>query len=60
MVELKPLNHTGTVRLETERLVLRPTSLRYKFKKFRSKPLTKLHKICYNRNIQRTARRFSP
>ena len=27
MAELKPLNHTGTVRLETERLVLRPTSV---------------------------------
>ncbi len=27
MAELKPLNHTGTVRLETERLILRPTSL---------------------------------
>lgn len=27
MTELKPLNHTGTVRLETERLILRPTSI---------------------------------
>lgn len=27
MPELKPLNHTGTVRLETERLILRPTSI---------------------------------
>jgi len=27
MVELKPLNLTGTVRLETERLILRPTSI---------------------------------
>jgi len=27
MAELKPLNHTGTVRMETERLILRPTSI---------------------------------
>jgi len=27
MIELKPLNHTGTVCLETERLVLRPMSV---------------------------------
>ena len=27
MTELKPLNHTGTVRLETERLILRPMSI---------------------------------
>ena len=27
MAELRPLNHTGTVLLETERLVLRPTSV---------------------------------
>lgn len=27
MAELKPLHHTGTVRLETERLILRPTSI---------------------------------
>jgi len=27
MAELKPLNHTGSVRLETERLILRPTSI---------------------------------
>lgn len=27
MAELKPLNHTGTVHLETERLILRPTSV---------------------------------
>lgn len=27
MAELKPLNHTGTIRLETERLILRPTTI---------------------------------
>jgi len=27
MTELKPINHTGSVRLETERLILRPTSI---------------------------------
>jgi len=27
MPELKPLNHTGTARLETRRLILRPTSI---------------------------------
>ena len=27
MAELKPLNHTGTVQIETKRLVLRPTSI---------------------------------
>ena len=27
MPELTPLNHTGSVRLETERLVLRPTAI---------------------------------
>ncbi len=27
MAELRPLNHMGTVRLETERLILRPTSI---------------------------------
>ena len=27
MTELKPLNHTGSVRMETKRLILRPTSI---------------------------------
>lgn len=27
MAELRPLNHTGTIRLETDRLILRPTSI---------------------------------